>query len=278
MSMAEGNPGDFASALEGLDLGTGSPAEVDPGQVTPEVEAPKLSAFAQEYLNGVDDTERELATKHVQQWDKGFQKYAQRVSEKYAPYDQLGTFEDIQRAHSVANMFASDPHAVTAWLLEQGYGPQVAAPPTPPPATQEDPFAGLPDIVKQKLQEMDSIKPQLQRYETALGAMYQRIQNDEQEKATAVELQKLEDQFAEVKLSKDSELLVLNLMKGGMPFQDAVTAITSSVQQGINQKAAPAAPRVLSSSSLPPQTKSVNDMTTDERRAGLINMLEGVMQ
>lgn len=267
--------GDLAAQLEGLETEPVTPEapQPDPGQT----EAPKLSAFAQEYLNGVDDTERELAMKHVQNWDKGFQKYAQRIAEKYSPYDQLGAFEDVQRAVSIANTFASDPHSVATWLIENGYGPQTQAPVTP---AAGDPFEGLPDAVKQRLQEMDSIKPQLQRYETALGAMYQRIQQDEEEKATAAELSKIETGFADAKKTYGdfNEILVLNLMKGGMELEDAVKAITSSVQQGINQNASPKAPRVLSSHSLPPQAKNVNDMTEDERRAGLIAMLEGAMK
>lgn len=280
MSDASESVGDFASALEGLDIsGNTEVAPVVEGNPDPVVEAPKLSAFAQEYLNGVDDAERELAAKHVQQWDKGFQKYAQRVTEKYAPYDQLGTFEDIQRAHSIAQMFSSDPHAVTAWMIEQGYGPQTQAPVTQPGAAPpEDPYAGLPDAVKLKLQEIDTLKQQGSRYETALGAMYQRLQQDEQEKATATELQRIETGFAEAKLPKEHELLVLNLMKGGMEMDAAIQAINGSIQSGINQTRSPQAPRVLSASSLPPQSKSVNEMTTDERRAGFVAMLEGAIK
>jgi hypothetical protein len=110
--------------------------------------------------------------------------------------------------------------------------------------------------------------------------MYQRQQQEAFEKETANELAKIDAGLAEAHKTHGNfdDILVLNLIKGGMNLEDAVTALMGTVQQGVNQRAAPQAPRVLSSTSLPPASKSVNDMTEDERRAGLIAMLEGAMK
>ena len=247
-------------------------------------EAPKLSAFAQSYINQVPDQERELVTRHVQEWDKGFNKYAEGIARKYGQYDQLGSFDEVQQAVTVARLISSDPIAATQWLLDQGFGPQQAAQ-TVANAQQTTQQANGQQPQQQQPQANDQLPPavqqELNRYKAALGAMYERMNQDQLARDTERYEREIESglEAARQKHPGIPETLVLHLMKGGMDMDQAVSTIASQIQTGVNQRATPPAPRVLSSASLPPQAaKSPSEMTDDERKASLAAALQGVMQ
>lgn len=282
MTMADGGGlGDLASQLGTLDsdpgVGEGT-GEVDPGQETPP--APKLSAFAQNYLDSIeaDDQIKQSLIPHIQNWDKGFQTYAQRMATKYGQYDQLGQFEDIQRAVQLRQMFANDPHAVTQWLIEQGYGPKQAQ-----PAQQEqDPLANLDPAIAERLRKADEMQTEFERMRAAMGALYERTQNQEMQAEVARHEQEIEAGLNAARtqhgFSPQHEVAVLNLMKGGMEMDQAIQTIAGMIQTGINKGAAPSAPKTLRASSLPPTQKRVSDMTDDERVSGLAAMLGNVLK
>jgi DNA repair exonuclease SbcCD ATPase subunit len=285
MSDTADSLGDFASAVESLNGNDDSSQGYDPGQET-QATQPNLSAFATNYLANVPEEEHELVIRHIQEWDKGFQQFAQRVAQERSQYQQLGSFEDLQAARQVAQMLSDDPTGVTQWLIEQGYGPQQAAQasvqmqqngvqPTVP--QQQDPFANLPPEIQQKLQQLDQIQPQLKRYETALGALYQNLQQKDEAAEVAQATQTLEAELAEAhaKHGDFDEYLVLLQMREGIPMDQAIQKIGGLVQNQVNQRSAPNAPRVMSARSLPPQHKSVSDMSDDERVSALAQMVQG---
>jgi hypothetical protein len=257
----------FQEADEGLDPSA------------PSAEAPKLSAFAQNYLNTVPDQERSIVQRHVVEWDKGFNKYAQNVAQKYSAYDQLGSVEEIQQALGVARLISDDPRGAAKWLIENGYGPEQAA------ATIQNAQAQVAQAGPQQQQSQpaipDAIQSELQQYKLALGAMYERFQQDQFQRETEKYQGEIEAglEAARKQYPGIPETLILHLMKGGMEMPDAIQAVASQIQTGVNAMRAPNAPRVLSSASLPPQAgKSPADMTDDERKASLAAALSGVLQ
>lgn len=290
MSDAMGSE-DLSGQLSGAIGDEGSqPAPESGGEPVVLDEGPKLSAFAQNYLNTVPDAEREMVQRHVQQWDKGFSKYAENIARKYGQYDQLGEFEQVQQAVQLAQLIASDPQTATQWMISQGYGPQQAAQavqqeqvrqqqantPQQQPGQPQQPGAdwqnpGIPP----------SIQRELQRYQMALGAMNQRFEQDQFTRETERYQGEIERGLAAVKQQYPQipETMILHLMKGGMEMDDAVNLIVAQIQDGVNQRSAPQAPRVLSSASLPPQAaKQPSEMTDDERKASLLAALQGAIQ
>lgn len=263
------------------DLGS----EPDPGDSgVVQEEGPKLSAFAQNYLNTVPDEERAMVERHVQQWDKGFSKYAENISRKYGQYDQLGEFEQVQQAVQLAQLISSDPDTATRWLMSQGYGQQQAQQVVQNQQAQQG-VPQQPGQPGQPGQQPEWIPPavqrELQRYQMALGAMNQRFENDQFTRETERYQSEIEAGLAAVKQEHPNipEILILHLMKGGMDMDDAVTTIVEQIQTGVNQRSAPTAPKVLSSASLPPQAaKAPSEMTDDERKASLLAALQGAMQ
>ena len=250
------------------------PVQEDAGVV--EQEAPKLSAFAQSYLAQVPEQERDLVTRHVQEWDRGFNKYAERIQRQYGQYDQLGTFDEISQAVNIARLIAQDPQGATQWLISQGYGPQQAAQTVQNVQDQQQ---------QSQQQQPDTIPPaveqELNRYKTALGAMYERLNQDQLQRDTERYEREIEAglEAARKQYPGIPETLILHLMKGGMEMDDAIQAVASQIQAGVNTRATPPAPKVLSSASLPPQAaKSPSEMTDDERKASLAAALSGVIQ
>jgi hypothetical protein len=271
---------DLAGQLS--DLGSEPDPEAEEGVVTDE--GPKLSAFAQNYLNTVPDTERDMVQRHVQQWDKGFSKYAENIAKKYGQYDQLGEFEQVQQAVQLAQLITSDPQTATQWLISQGYGPQQAAQAVQnQQAQQQNPQLQNPQQPQQPQQEWipPSVQRELQRYQMALGAMNQRFEQDQFNRETERYRSEIESGLAAVKQQHPGipETMILHLMKGGMEMDEAVGLLVEQIQSGVNQRSAPQAPRVLSSASLPPQAaKAPSEMTDDERKASLLAALQGAME
>lgn len=252
------------------DLGS----EPDPGEEAVEVsqeEAPRLTAFAQNYLNTVPDSEREMVTRHVAQWDKGFSKYAENIAKKYGQYDQLGEFEQVQQSVQLANLIAQDPQRATEWLMSQGFGPKQAQEVVHDQQVQQQP---------QQSNIPPEIQHELQRYQMALGAMSQRFEQDKFTRETERYQSEIEQGLAAARQQHPGipETLILHLMKGGMEMPDAITYIVEQVQAGVNQRSAPTAPKVLSSASLPPQAaKQPSEMSDDERKASLLAALQANM-
>lgn len=261
---------------EGSELDPGSEAVVEP-------EGPKLSAFAQNYLNTVPDAERALVQQHVQKWDKGFSKYAENIARKYGQYDQLGEFEQVQQAVQLAQLITQDPRTATQWLLSQGYGPEGAAQVVQGAQQQVAQQQPQQQPVPQPQQEWmpPAVQRELQGYKMALGAMNQRFEQDQFNRETERYRSEIEQGLAAVKSQYPQipETMILHLMKGGMEMDDAVGMLVEQIQAGVNQRQAPNAPKVLSSASLPPQAaKSPSEMTDDERKASLLAALQGAME
>lgn len=282
MSDAMGSE-DLSGQLSGAIGEEGS--ELDPGsEGVVQDEGPKLSAFAQNYLNTVPDAERALVQQHVQKWDKGFSKYAENIARKYGQYDQLGEFEQVQQAVQLAQLITQDPRTATQWLLSQGYGPeqvqQTVQNAQQQVAQQQPGQQGQPGQIPPEWMP-PAVQRELQGYKMALGAMNQRFEQDQFNRETERYQREIETGLAAVKSQYPQipETMILHLMKGGMEMDDAVGMLVEQIQAGVNQRQAPNAPKVLSSASLPPQAaKSPSEMTDDERKASLLAALQGAME
>jgi hypothetical protein len=253
--------------------------DTDEGTDQPSAEAPKLSAFAQNYLNTVPDNERGIVQRHVQEWDRGFNKYAENIAKKYGQYDQLGSFEEVQQALTVSRLISEDPRGAARWLIENGYGPEQAVQAVQNAQAQQG--QGAPTQQQAPPAIPEPIQAELNQYKLALGAMYERFQQDQFQRETEKYQREIESglEAARKQYPGIPETLVLHLMKGGMDMDQAVQTIASQIQTGVNATRAPSAPRVLSSASLPPQAgKSPADMTDDERKASLAAALSGALQ
>ena len=239
MSDASGSSdADLAAELAGA-FGTETDQGTEVTEPVVQQEAPRLSAFATTYLETVPQEERDLVARHVAQWDRGFNKYAERVAKTYGQYDQLGNFEELQQAVTVARLIANDPHAATQWLIEQGYGPQQAAQTVQNAQVQAGQVPQVPQQPGQQPQQQPGIPPELQQelsqYKMALGAMYQRFEADQMQRETERYTKEIEAglEAAKQKYGNIPETLVLHLMRGGMELDAAVEAVASQVQQAL---------------------------------------------
>lgn len=79
-------------------------------QTTPEPSSEDNGGLANPFLEGVDEADREIVSKYINEWDAGVTKKFQELNGKLKPYEDLGVdVESIQHAVSVMRWADEDP-------------------------------------------------------------------------------------------------------------------------------------------------------------------------
>lgn len=247
------------------------------GQQEPEY---KLSSYAQNYLNQVPEAERAALIRHIAQVDsdyqRGFTQYAQQQAQIRRQYEELGSPEELRTATTLYQQFINDPASIGEFLVQNGYY-------TPAQQSQALQNAGLTQgQANQVVGQVQNGQPQqptqqglppeitqrFERYEKALGGMFNTIQAQQEAAAQAQADQELDSQLQQLadKHGNFDLRYVLGIVQAThMPLEQAVLEYKNAVQTAVDSRRAPAAPNVMGSTSMPPMSKSPKDMNSDER-------------
>lgn len=293
MSDTMGTADQFAQGLESSQEPAPDSIQQDPTQSSdsqnngqPEV---KLSSYAQNYLNNnVPEAERAVIMRHLAQVDsdyqKGFTQYAQQQAQIRRQYEELGSPEELRTATTLYQQFINDPASIGEFLVQNGYY-------TPAQQSQALQQAGLTQgqanqVVgqvqggqpqqQQPTPQQQALPPEVtqrfERYEKALGGMFNQIQAQQEAAAQAQADAQLDSQLQELadKHGNFDLRYVLGIVQAThMPLEQAVLEYKNAVQAAVDARRAPAAPNVMGSSSMPPMAKSPKDMNSDERVAAI---------
>lgn len=104
----------------------------NPFQQTEESQEPSEETYGNQFLNGVDEADREIVGKYIKDWDAGVTKKFQSYAEKLKAYEELGDPSSLTNAQSIFNDIQNDPVAFynnyrdymleNAEALQQQYG------------------------------------------------------------------------------------------------------------------------------------------------------------
>lgn len=279
MSDTMGTADQFAAGFESSQEPAQEPTQ-DPTQspeATPEY---KLSSYAQNYLNQVPEAERAALIRHIAQVDgdyqRGFTQYAQQQAQLRRQYEELGSPEELRTATTLYQQFINDPASVGEFLVQNGYY-------TPAQQSQALQQAGLTapqanQVVGQVGQQQPQVPTQqglppevtqrFERYEKALGGMFNQIQAQQEAAAQAQADAQLDSQLqglAEKHGQFDLRYVLGIVQATHMPLEQAVLEYKNAVQAAVDSRKAPPAPNVMGSSSMPPMAKNPKEMNSDER-------------
>jgi hypothetical protein len=104
----------------------GSPGAVGSSE-SPEPESEQTSeeGLASPFLAKIPAQDRAVVSRYIKDWDAGVTKKFQEYSGKLKPYEQLGTYEDLQKYYNLANNLRTQPEMVFRLMyqgLQQQYG------------------------------------------------------------------------------------------------------------------------------------------------------------
>lgn len=266
--------------------------EGDPGNQPPQQEQqvpvqPVYSPYAQNYLNGVPEAERELVGRHIQNWDKGFQKYAQQVQGQLRSYADLGDVDSLKVAQQVYQRLIDDPHSVADWLAERGITPRQAQQIQQAAQQAQQNPQGLPG--QQELNpvldhpEFKAMKQQLDRMNQAMGLFAEdrkQRQAREQQEAADRELAQYLDTFSKTYKGVPEQFVMAYMHSGITDMQQIAQAWQDTIQGHINtSQANRRPPNVVGATTQGQPPQDVTNMTRDQRqeafKAALGPLLQG---
>ena len=252
-------------------LGSEEGQAVETPEVQPEATpAPVFSPFAQNYLANVPEEERPIAQKHILEWDKGFNRYAQGVQQQIRQYQELGDPQTLQTARSVYQRLIDDPQGVAEWLHQQGYTVKEANAAVQQAvngqAQEEDPLLKHP-----KFQELNQ---KIDRYDRILGMLAEqnktRAEQEEAEKAD----KELSDYMSAFPDKKVPEKFILTYLNAGIIDPQRIAQEWNETIQGYtNDRHANQVPNIVGATSSPTPKQDPATMNTDQRQAALLAAL-----
>src|SRR5215471_18197100 len=107
------------------------------------------SGLANDFLSRVPEADREVVGRYIKDWDAGVTRRFQDYAARYQPYDDLGSYADLQQYKTVFEYLRDNPEAVYNTLAQ--HFSQPAAKQT----ASDDEWGDLPQSVVQRLQTID---------------------------------------------------------------------------------------------------------------------------
>lgn len=236
----------------------------DSSPAEPVASEPKLSGYAKSFLETIPEEHRPVVSQYLPVWDGNFTKYAQKVQSDLRMYQSLGDPETITNGVRLYQTLIDNPEIIYDYLVSQGYGKQQAQ------AIAEE-MTG-----DEGSQNTDPVNQKLQEYERAIEAMASWINSQDQASREAYEreallgtLDQLEQQYGSY-----DRTWVLRAIASGTDPEEAVQEFHSLVQSVVNERARPAAPKVLSGSGLPAISKpDLSNASSKDTKDYLTKML-----
>ncbi len=247
--------------------------DVDPGNQPPQQEEVKLSGYAQNYLQGVPEAERELVQRHISKWDTGASQQFQRYAEELNRWKGLGNYDDLVAANRVYQQLVSDPQGVVDYLYkEHGYTPsELAAMQQQAQATGPGQQQAEPQPWEPQLKQYES---RFQQYDRVLGGIAEYIKQQKEAAETQQYDKQVDDLLTQVK-SVDKTIpdnYALTLMLQGRSPEQVAAQWKQEVQAALNaqRNGQPSpAPGLMGARSGGPVAQKATDMTDDQRRQAL---------
>lgn len=231
--------------MDGVDSGYTEESYADSPLEDSASSEPRLSGYAKSFLETIPEDHRSVVSQYLPVWDGNFTKYAQKVQSELKNYRSLGDYDTINTGVRVYQTLIDNPEVIYNYLVSQGYGKQQAQ------AMTED------IMDSEGSQNTDPVNQKLKEYEQALEAMASWINSQDQASREAYEreallstLDQLEQQYGSY-----DRTWVLRAIASGSDPEEAVVDFHNLVQSVVNERARPAAPRVLSGAGLPPVNK-----------------------
>lgn len=205
-------------------------------------------SLASEFLSRVPENDRAVVERYVKQWDAGVTRRFQDLHSQYAPYQELGEVEDLQKAIGLIEMLNEAPERFYYALQEQlgiADGTQAGV-----PTEQQQPVGGgeqnQPGLPPEFVSRIDKQEEMLK----SIAEYVLNLHNTQQESVEDQELEQymqlLHDEYGDF-----DDDYVLTKMFHGADGDSAVKAYMNLVQQQVNAANAPASglPPTLSSGS-----------------------------
>ena len=239
----------------------------------PQYDTSGLSPYAQNWLQQLPDGDRPKASEYVRNWDQGFQQYAQQQQQRYRPYEQLGSPEELSQLKQAFEYIRTNPSGFVETLIERG----LYQPTTPQQGQgQQQTPPTLYDVNGNPVQlpETKTYDNEIKRLESALGGLAQTFQQ-QQTAREAQEADRALDAYTKELHGKHghfNEMYVWQLLAQGMDGDQAVQQWKNELEQAMqaqNNKA----PRVMNASSAPPLVAGPLN-NSEDRAVALANWIK----
>lgn len=235
---------------------------------------PQLSDYAKGILGQVADTDRDVISKYLPQWDAGVARRITELQGTYAPFDPLlqegWTAQDLNAAARLYDMLESDPQAALD-VLNRNFGSvqQGGSTPAQQPQGNGQQPAQLPPEVQQQFGKIDQFMERMAQDQQARQQADQQIAQDKA----------LDEYMGLLKREKGDfdENYVLSRMSAGVQGDVAVDEFNRMVEQRVQAKTGssqlPAVP-ILNGGSAVAGQKPIHEASAAERRAAVMQILQ----
>lgn len=243
-----------------------------------------LSGFGRDYITKVPEEQREIVAQHLKEWDANHSRYAQDVSAKLKPWEELqSSGVDPQTARQAAAFyqeFMADPSQSIKQVAEALNIPldKLFTPPAPSDESWKE---ALPEPVVQRLSQLDELNTKFGSVEKTLQGLAQYLNQDAAAKKEAQERAEFErlqtETFTKHKLDKpELQRMWLSFVGAGSTPDDAAAQVKALVQEAINSRAPAPAPKLLSGNGgVPGSGVDVKKASKDEITDLIANMISG---
>ncbi len=218
-------------APETLEASTDASGDATPAESTPAEEAPKVHPAHEKLLAELPEAWHAKVTPHLQEQDR----YFQQQLEKYTPYKQFveeGVDPNfITQSMQLAKAISQDPLTVhtnlTNALMQQGLlraDAEQAAKEIMDDATDGEPY--------EDAELSPAMRKELERRDAELNAIKEQLSAQDFEKATEMELQKLNKEFTDLKgtyeISDKQEQAILELLDAAVARGEDITVFQAA--------------------------------------------------
>ncbi len=198
-------------APETLEASTDASGDATPAESTPAEEAPKVHPAHEKLLAELPEAWHAKVTPHLQEQDR----YFQQQLEKYTPYKQFveeGVDPNfITQSMQLAKAISQDPLTVhtnlTNALMQQG-------------------------LLRADAELSPAMRKELERRDAELNAIKEQLSAQDFEKATEMELQKLNKEFTDLKgtyeISDKQEQAILELLDAAVARGEDITVFQAA--------------------------------------------------
>lgn len=249
-------------------LGTGELSEETQTQTTPEEQSQgsteeasqeeySPSELANQFLEAVEENDRPIVSKYINQWDAGVTRRFQDLRNQLQPYEELGAEPDaLEEAWYLYQTLEENPKAVYDAMLANPLIAQQLGLESPQTQPQQKPDNGSqgqkPPSEELQGQLPPEFQQQFEKNNRVLEALAEYVLQDEERKKQEQEDQQLDEYIGLLKqeFGDFDEDYVLVKMYNGMDAEGAVKEWQNKVQSLVNesQQRTKNAPPVLSSS------------------------------
>lgn len=202
--------------LQGQETGT---------EFTEEGQGSEDYSLAGGFLDRVPQEHRPIVEPYVKQWDAGVTRRFQDLHGELKPYQELGSYEDLQQMAQIIEVLNNEPERVFQALQEQLYPEGLPQAQNGTGDSAEAP--GLPPEFMSRFDKTEETLMKLAEYVVGMNTAQQEASEDAE---LDDYMQLLRDEYGDF-----DEKFVLTRMYNGVDGETAVQEWNSAIQERINQ-------------------------------------------